>query len=320
MKHAVLLIGILWISGCNVSSGPHRPVPLAPTAGSSAQGVSVVGFDQVRPLLARFCSECHPARSGPDWLDYNQALAYAQNGKLKARVVVQRNMPAVGSPQAASISDADRRMIGAWADAGGPRESVSASAVPLNAPGGGSPAADETSRPLIQKCLQCHGIRGPGSDNQVRVPRIGGQNQQYLFEQLRRFAWRERVDPEGTMNDVASILTPEDMREAALFFSRWQGLVPDRPQHVPERDRQLAVQGEMIARRACNSCHRNGAAHFDPTDGWIPVLEGQSRIYLRNQLIEFRKSSERSATMHEIAKRLSNQDIEAVAIYFDLVR
>jgi cytochrome c553 len=225
-------------------------------------------------------------------------------------VVLEKSMPPPGSPQAASISDKDRALVAAWVRSGGPLRS-SHPAEPQPARSG-----DEES---VQLCLQCHGREGPSSMAPGKIPRIAGQNQDYLKMQLTRYRWRQRVDPSGTMNAIALDLSEAQAEAAARYFAHFDSLAPD-VSSVAVLDRELIPAGKALAERACVSCHRNPAYALGSSNPLVPILTGQGKQYLMNCLIEFRNGERSNDLMHVMAKDLRNQDIEALAVYFASLR
>ena len=63
---------------------------------------------------------------------------------------------------------------------------------------------------------------------------------------------------------------------------------------------------------ACANCHgTNGAA----VQG-MPVLSGQQKTYLAQQMQDFKAGRRPATIMHQIAKGYSDEQIEALAAYF----
>ena len=87
-----------------------------------------------------------------------------------------------------------------------------------------------------------------------------------------------------------------------------------------KRGEQLATVGdEKRNLQSCNNCHGPGGAGQPPA---IPYLAGQYSHYTAFQLQMwqrgFRKTSPEGMT--EVAKKLDDRDIQAVAAYFQQVR
>lgn len=72
----------------------------------------------------------------------------------------------------------------------------------------------------VPACSACHGLQAKGSD---AYPRLAGQHADYLMKQLQVF---QRTDdrPEGAiMKTVAHELTPDNIRDVAVYLQTLQG-------------------------------------------------------------------------------------------------
>ena len=76
----------------------------------------------------------------------------------------------------------------------------------------------EAGRIKAYTCTGCHGI--PGYNNvypTYKVPKIGGQNYEYLVSALQ--AYRNGERDHATMQQQASSLSEQDMKDMAAYFS-----------------------------------------------------------------------------------------------------
>jgi cytochrome c553 len=315
----VVAIAAILTTKCS-PRGPHRQI--GSKLDSQIQSVEgVVGYDRVRPIFAAYCSACHPSRSGPDWLIYSEAKRYVANGRLLQRAVTQKTMPPQGSPQAASIHENDRELIGNWVRSGGNETSGEiALARTTEIPSGGTQSGAGNSSeilPAAKRCLECHGAIGTGSGARLQIPRIGGQYKPYLIEQLNRFKWRERIDPSNTMNEIASTLSTADINAISAYFYKYKSPYANgAPEKLSPDEWREFQRGESVAKQNCVSCHANPEYGKETTDPMVPFLNGQTKQYIINQLISFSKNERFSPLMHEYAKSLSHADIEALATFF----
>ncbi len=150
------------------------------------------------------------------------------------------------------------------------------------------------------------------------MPRLAGQQPEYLENQLRAFIERRRTNP--VMSNVAHALNPSMITALATYFSQ---LNPKPLGGAPE---ELVAAGKKIFEegipqadvQACASCHGSDAKGNGP----FPRLAGQLQDYILKKLINW--SSERgqdptnpdtSAIMAPIARSLTQSQIEAVAAY-----
>jgi cytochrome c553 len=174
----------------------------------------------------------------------------------------------------------------------------------------GDPAA------ASQACVRCH-----GADNHLPrsalVPRLHGQPAEMLAAALQAYADGKRHS--GIMEPIAIDLTPAARQALASYYS---GLsVPAAPaarETAPaliERGRIIATKGDPGAQiPACNACH---GAEGLPI---YPRLAGQNGPYIESQLRLWkrgvRSDTETSAIMAPIGKRLSEDQITALAAYY----
>jgi cytochrome c553 len=166
-------------------------------------------------------------------------------------------------------------------------------------------------------CFACHGTQGEGST--AGVPRLAGQNAQYLEHALSMFKAGTRVNP--VMQPVASSLDDAQMHELAGYFAGLHGgPVPSAP--LPPAD--LVKAGEELARVGamsdptppCFSCHVTGSA---TAPARFPSVAGQPAAFIVERLHEFqaraRQKAPDPATMTAVAARLNETQIRQVAAY-----
>jgi sulfide dehydrogenase cytochrome subunit len=65
---------------------------------------------------------------------------------------------------------------------------------------------------------------------------------------------------------------------------------------------------------SCAICHGTGGVNV----GGLPNLAGQSKDYLVGQLRDFRDGKRTATIMHQIAKGLTEEQIEAVAVFWSM--
>jgi cytochrome c553 len=73
-----------------------------------------------------------------------------------------------------------------------------------------SPESASAGPKLAQQfnCVQCH---GPALRGQQHIPRLAGQQYEYLLTQLRKFKAQKRADLDGNMTSAAQPLTDKDI-------------------------------------------------------------------------------------------------------------
>jgi len=164
-------------------------------------------------------------------------------------------------------------------------------------------------------CARCHGFDG-ASDGSGAFPALVGQPAHYLEGQLRHFASGDRQN--AIMQSIAKGLTPEEMESVAQYYANVRSAAIPQRQGTPEllaRGAQVALVGDRDARvQACVSCHGPNGAGEPPT---VPYLAGQYKQYIKVQIQMFRRGFRKSAQMTDVAHDLTDQDVDAVAAYFD---
>jgi cytochrome c553 len=159
---------------------------------------------------------------------------------------------------------------------------------------------------LEEVCVPCHGYNGnPASQ---RYPRLAGQPQAYLVEQLTAFANGERTNP--TMSPLALTLSVEEIKRLSGYFAahRVTANAPSSPD--PER---LKKGEHLIGTGDCTACH---GPRLEGRES-VARLAGQGRDYLIKQLTDFRSGARRDpqGAMQAISASLSDEDIESLAQY-----
>jgi cytochrome c553 len=156
------------------------------------------------------CAACH----GPEGNSTNPAIPSIA-AQPRQFIVTQLFMFREGnrkdpqmSPIAAPLSNADMNELAAYFSA----QKHAAPAKPLSA----DKAA--AGRAVTEKynCTQCH---GPQLLGQQHIPRLAGQQAQYLKTQLRGFKASTRFDMDGQMTSAAQPLTAQDIELLGDYLS-----------------------------------------------------------------------------------------------------
>src|SRR5215813_5370052 len=90
----------------------------------------------------------------------------------------------------------------------------------------------------IQYCKTCHGLSGQGFRGAYPMPRLAGQQPEYLENQLRAFIERRRTNP--VMFNVAHVLSPSMATALAAYFKNLD------PKPLGGSPRELAATGKRI--------------------------------------------------------------------------
>ena len=70
----------------------------------------------------------------------------------------------------------------------------------------------------LKPCRECHGDNGAGS---ATLPRIAGQHTLYVETQLTLFEERKRTNDNAQMQDIAKLLTTDEIRAVAEYLRSW---------------------------------------------------------------------------------------------------
>jgi cytochrome c553 len=170
----------------------------------------------------------------------------------------------------------------------------------------------------IDYCQTCHGLSGQGFRGAAPMPRLAGQQPEYLENQLKAFVERRRENK--YMFGVAHVLSPEMITALATHFNEMN------PKPLGGAPRDSVEAGKKIYESGvpqsdippCAQCHGPDAKGNGP----FPRLAGQLNDYIFNKLSNWSKergldpaNPDTSAIMEPIAHGLTPQQIRAVAAY-----
>lgn len=169
----------------------------------------------------------------------------------------------------------------------------------------------------LEYCKTCHGLSGQGYLGYFPMPRLAGQQPEYIEAQLRAFIERRRTNP--IMFNVAHVLSPSMLTALATHF---RGLNPKPFGGAP---RGSLAEGKKVFEEglpeanvpACSACHGTEGKGQNE----IPRLAGQVYAYTVGQLKGWKtergqgSAVDTSAIMAPTAHNMTRSQIEAVAAY-----
>jgi cytochrome c553 len=164
-------------------------------------------------------------------------------------------------------------------------------------------------------CATCHNLDGISA--MPRFPKLAGQRPLYIIKQVRDFGEGRRSNDGGQMQAIASEIGDEDLAETARYFA---GLPPPPPLASLATDGVKWLRGATLYSEGdaaaniprCASCHEDAAPGLPQG----PFLSAQHADYLTKQLRDWRVGARaNSDQMPAIAAKLSDQDIEALALF-----
>ena len=165
-----------------------------------------------------------------------------------------------------------------------------------------------------QVCASCHGVDGNGLQGMSDNPKIAGQHEKYLIKQMKDFKG-PRLN--GIMLSFVKDLSEEDIRDIAAYYASQNttiGVVPSAYLKIGE---QIYRGGNLkTGVPACAACHSpdGGGNALMPA----PVLSGQHFEYVAAQMQAFKagtRKNDPNGMMQDIAKRMTSEEIQAVAQY-----
>ncbi len=159
---------------------------------------------------------------------------------------------------------------------------------------------------LANTCLGCHGIDGyRNAYPSYRVPKLGGQHEQYIVVALKGYKNKTRSHP--TMLAQAGSMSDDDIKSVAAYFAGQGDL-----QEGSAKSGSAISRGEKKA-AVCTACH--GAAGVSMMPNW-PILAGQHTDYLIQAMSQYQNGDRSDPVMAGQAAALSEQDIKDLAAYF----
>ena len=183
-------------------------------------------------------------------------------------------------------------------------------------------AAPRVSAQLLKAktdyCKTCHGIEGQGFRGSFPMPRLAGQQPEYIANQLQAFIERRRTNP--VMFNVAHALDPTMVKGLSEYFKDLN------PKPLGGASKELVPQGKKIYEEGipraniapCASCHGPDGKGADA----FPRLAGQLHDYIFSKLTNWEKERgqdkekpDNSAIMQSIAHDLTPEQIKAVAAH-----
>lgn len=161
-------------------------------------------------------------------------------------------------------------------------------------------------------CSLCHGLTGESVS--PMVPKLAGQQKDYLTSQLADFTRHGRSDAPGNpyMGGLTH-LTETQIAGLADYFSS-QSAMKAQADTPDARGESIFRQGlPQAGIAACSACHgADGGGN-----GHVPRVAGQHATYMARQILRLQQSVQRAdgASTQHVDHALSQADAESVARY-----
>ena len=149
----------------------------------------------------------------------------------------------------------------------------------------------------------------------ANVPKIGGQNAEYLLKQMNDIKSGVRAAP--LMTGMLNNLNDQDMADVAAYYASQaapQGAA--EPEKVALGESLYRAGNADIGVAACSACHSPNGQGL--ASAGYPALSGQDPAYTELQLRAFRdgvRNNDDAEVMRSIAARLNDAEIAALASY-----
>jgi cytochrome c553 len=188
-------------------------------------------------------------------------------------------------------------------------------------------------------CVSCHGEHG---NSLVSIfPKLAGQHSSYFIKQLQAFKNGTRKNP--IMSAIAMGLSQDDMADLGAYYAAQKISANELPILDDDEDEKPATsnasdktplqaiiaQGSDLYRNgdlprevsACIACHGPFGEGSKPAA--FPSLKSQHADYLIKTLTEFKtdvRSNNPDNMMHMIAKKMTTEEIKAVAYRISMMK
>lgn len=165
-------------------------------------------------------------------------------------------------------------------------------------------------------CMACHGPNGEGNAAGA-FPYIAGMNGQYLYRQLKAYQTGERNNAVMSMN--IDNFSEQQLQDIAAYYASL-----DKPTSTANNaNSELIQQGERLVNVGdwdnyippCSTCHGPNNRGVNEN---FPGIAGQHASYIKQQINAWKsgnRKTDKVQLMEAVAKRLSDEQIEAVSAY-----
>lgn len=186
------------------------------------QAEDMTGNAEAGKQKAQTCAACH-GQDGIGIAPENPNLAGQVTGYIAeqlARFKSGKRQNAIMNGMAAGLSEQDMADLDAYFSS----LPANKGAVPEDqaeaAKRGGELFRGGDKELNIAACMACHGPTGHGIP--TRFPRVAGQKQTYIVTALQAFKSKDRESDGEIMNDIAFLLTDQQMKDLAAFMHALQ--------------------------------------------------------------------------------------------------
>lgn len=169
-------------------------------------------------------------------------------------------------------------------------------------------------------CIACHQPDGSGMNvaSGESWPRLAGLEAAYIAKQLHDYQSGKRSN--DSMMPFANMLNEQQIADVAAYYASLPATQGDGGENADEatlyRGKQLAERGDwsnyIVSCKSCHGPDSQGAGTV------FPGIAGQHAGYIKAQLQAWKEGARNNDTqdlMGSIARRMSEDDIHAVAVW-----
>jgi cytochrome c553 len=179
----------------------------------------------------------------------------------------------------------------------------------------GDPTAGKAK---MQACISCHGDTGNSPQEMATEPKLAGQHEKYLIKQMIEFQkGATGPRPNGIMLGFVQNLSEQDIKDIAAYYATQNITLGSVPVSFLPLGQQIYRGGILKSGiPACGACHdADGRGNALMS---TPALSGQHPEYIVAQMQAFKaglRKNDLNGMMRDIAKKMSDEEIQAVAQY-----
>lgn len=169
---------------------------------------------------------------------------------------------------------------------------------------------------MAQACAACHG--DDGVSQMGTFPNLAGQQASYTAKQIMEI--RDGTRPVPQMAGQVDDFSDQDAWDVAAYYAELEankGQADDEDAEALERGEVLYRAGDLTQGiPACAACHTPTGEGIGSAE--YPALSGQHPEYVVSTLGDFaagERSNDPGAVMRDIADKMRDSDMEAVANY-----
>lgn len=166
-------------------------------------------------------------------------------------------------------------------------------------------------------CAACHAADGNSAI--AMYPKLAAQHPSYIAQQVKAIKESKRTSgASASMTPMVMGLSEQDIADVSAYYSKQ---TPKPGESNPKEDPQLGAKiyrGGIADKKvpACMSCHGPSGAGI-PGGGTsitaFPRLGGQHKSYVVDQMKAYKAGQRKNNIMSDIAGRMSDEEVNAVA-------